>query len=312
MNFRGDSAKAAAGVLPGILALGLLFSAVAQRPPPPRRTPDGPWNHQIHFATSDDSLRWRADQWPIMTQASVPDIIELSRRSPAGPRGALLVYTVDARETKSQRGERLSRLVSTDGGNSWGPPETISLDRKPGEGNTVDPSVVELDDGRLRLYFYLMKKGPPKPGEMHRFYSAVSRDGLRFELEEGVRFEAPRVTDPEVVRAGNEWLMFLTRRGEVLLARSRDGLTFQQQEDFRISKGGIPGALPLDANTVRVYLTGRPGITSAVYNIETGRLEPDAGSRIRLPSADPAVWPRRGGGYVMIFKTWMEVPKKGR
>ena len=299
----------AVSLLTGLWFLFCLQPALAQPPRAPR-PPDGPWNHQIHFATSADGLRWDAGQQPIMKQASVPDILELSRDTPAGARGTLLVYTVDARDIGRRGGERISRLVSTDGGQTWSRPAPILLDRRPGEGNTVDPSVVELDDGRLRLYFYLMRQGPPRPGEPHRFYSAVSRDGLHFELEDGVRLESPNVTDPEVIRAGDEWLMFFTRRGDVLMARSADGLEFRTVPGFRVPRGGIPGAIAAGPAAVRLYLTGRGGITSAVYHLRTERLEPEPGARIPGPAADPSVWRRTGGGYVMIFKRWIRLPRR--
>ena len=93
------------------------------------------------------------------------------------------------------------------------------------------------------------------------------------------------------------------------MARSDDGLSFRREPGFRIPRGGIPGAIAVDSNTVRVYMTGRGGITSALYDLRTARLEPDPGARIPGPAADPSPWRRGDGSYVMIFKRWMNRPR---
>src|SRR5678815_2178139 len=63
----------------------------AEQPRPQNQ--DGPWNHEIHFATSNDGLTF-TESPAIMTQASVPDIIQLARDLPkketaAGAKGTL-------------------------------------------------------------------------------------------------------------------------------------------------------------------------------------------------------------------------------
>jgi len=48
------------------------------------------------------------------------------------------------------------------------------------------------------------------------------------------------------------------------------------------------------------------GITSVVFDARTMMFKPDEGVRVKGPCADPAVWPRAGGGYVGVVKRWME------
>jgi len=321
---------------------------------------DGPWNHKVHFATSADGLAFVEIAEPVMERAGVPDIIELVSDLPGAKegKGQLVIFCVDAGTTRAPGQEQISRLVSADGGATWSGARPIEISGKPGDdegwnagGVPVDPAVIQLPDGRIRLYFLLMEPGTsppwvpepilprpenpeipppdqprepglpphrpvprqPSPGEprpfpgesTHRILSAVADDGVHFQLEPGERLAAPGVTDPEVVQAGGEWLMFLSRGEETLLARSSDGLSFAMDESFRLTGGGVPGALVLPDGTVRVYQSSREGITSSVFDPGLGTVKKDAGVRVRGPCADPAVWPKAAGEYVAVVKRFM-------
>lgn len=106
-----------------------------------------------------------------------------------------------------------------------------------------------------------------------------------------------------MVRAGDEWLMFLARGPEVLLARSADGLKFARDEKFVLQGGGLPGAVVLKDGKVRIYQCGHE-ITSVVYDPRSGRIQREEGVRIG-GAGDPAVWKLAEGGYIMVFKSWM-------
>lgn len=318
----------------------------------PRQTQDGPWNHQVHFATSDDGLTFTETPGPIMKQASVPDIIQLARDLPkkadaAGAKGTLMIYVVDARSPAPDRQGGVSRLTSTDGGKSWSSPAWVTFDftkRPETGGRPVDPSIVQLEDGRLRMFYYWMEPptreqqprepgelptklpgrdpgrpeqpkpdnpAPPPPARPHRhvIYSALSEDGILFKAEEGARFADDDITDPEIVKAGDQWLMFLSRGQETLLARSGDGLRFDRDRDFVLRGGGVPGAVVLADGRVRVYQSSRDGIISVVFDPKSGMFKSDEGIRIKGPCADPAVFPSESGGYVMVLKRFMNAPQ---
>lgn len=319
----------------------LAMLAVAQ----PGPGADGPWNHQIHFATSDDGVTFKVAERPFATRASVPEIVELTGKGKAGLRGSLVVYAVSGEE-RGEGESGLVRFVSIDGGATWTGPTAVRFEGLGGESRLpVDPAVVQLEDGRLRMYYYLMAQGPrpagappgeprPRPGprprepdfppidaplperparpgsegdagEAHEIGSAVSTDGVLFTAESGARLRLAGVTDPEVVRAGEEWLMFLSRGNRVLLARSRDGLEFKRDEKFDLDGGGVPGALALEGGLVRVYQTSRGAVTSAAFDPSTGRVEREAGARLEGRWADPSVIRLGEGGYVAVFKTFM-------
>lgn len=262
------------------------------------QTGRGPFDDTIYMATSRDGLVWELADRPLAEHASVPDLIERSD-------GTLVICYVDFSGRPGPGEEGLKRITSRDG-RSWSAPREITIHGKPGRGAAVDPSLIELDDGRLRLYFYVMEPAsgdPARDRTPHRFYSAVSEDGVEFEMEPGVRFELAQITDPEVVRVGDEWLMFISRGQETLLARSPDGLAFEQERDFSWRDGGVPGALVLDDGRVRVFGCGREGIVSGLYDpARGGAPEREPGARVERGHADPGPIRRRDGTYWMIVK----------
>lgn len=250
---------------------------------------------------------WRG---PFFKHASVPDVLELSQTSEAGQKDEMLLYFVDFSSAPGPGEEQISLSRSTDGIH-WSETQRISIEGKESFGAAVDPSVVELEDGRLRMYFFgsdVAQSGDPFLHQgKHRIYSAVSSDGIHFRLEAGVRFSSEMITDPEVVRAGSQWLMFLSRGQQTLLARSADGLDFLLDEQVRFDEGGVPGAVELSNGKVRVFLSGHGTIWGVTFDPKTrffsGSDSFEAISRGdgRLV-ADPACLPRRDGSYYLIFK----------
>ena len=124
----------------------------------------------------------------LLQKASVPDAI--------GDPGGLLLYYVNgesgshgifvAREAGPGRFDVLGPVTLDGGFNS----------------DAVDPDVVRLPDGRLRLFYYIggCVSGPkPRPGAPHLIYSAISDDGINFATEDLV-FSLPVATDPTVIR----------------------------------------------------------------------------------------------------------------
>lgn len=273
---------------------------VAQEPPkPPKRPPggQGPYNDQIVPAVSKNGRDWWVSgKGAIAQHASVPDVVEDGK-------GRLLVYFVDFGSKPGPGQEGLSVMTSDDG-EAWSKAQPVKLAKKPNKGAPVDPSVVRLDDGRFRLYFFgsEMTGGDPAKAEgPHRVYSAVSKDGVDFECEDGVRFEMEQITDPEVIQADGAWWMFLSKGRESLVAKSADGLKFEKVDVT--FKGGVPGALAVEGG-VRVF-TCEMGIISYFWDLKSAPKE--EGSAIKPlggPSvvADPAALRRADGSYFMIFK----------
>ncbi|MFH0796151.1 MAG: hypothetical protein V2A65_03735 [Candidatus Omnitrophota bacterium] len=309
-----------AGILFGIFLLISLSLAKGvysqgQRGSGPGGSPGGPMNDETFGAVSDNGLDFTILPGPFFEHASVPDVLEFSKDGPAGKAGTLLLYFVDFSEARGPGTETISMATSTDG-TTWSEKEPIVLAGKRNQGATVDPSVIELPDGRIRMYFFgsEMTGGDPAmvPGD-HKIYSAISGDGIHFKVEEGVRFQSPSTTDPDVVRSGSEWFMVLSKGRDTLLARSNDGLTFNLDRDFILSFGGVPGAVMLPGGKIRIFVCGREGILSALFDPGTGTIS-EEGTRIKGKTgglvADPSPIQRRDGSYYLIFKNRKNSPRK--
>ena len=261
--------------------------------------------HKVYFGTSPDGLEWTVQEMPIREHASAPDLLELQTDSPMGRKGTLIVTFVEA-ELKT---EDLARIISTDRGETWSEAQPLTLLNTINQEGANGPSLIELPDGRLRLYFLGSEvtagDTASVPGA-HHVYSAVSTDGLTFEVEPGVRFEAIGVSDPEVVAAmKGGYTMYLSRGQETLKAISRDGLTFQAVSDFLIHDGGVPGAVILPDGPTRVYVTGREGIVS--YMDRSGQpLVREEGVRMadthEEAVTDPDVIRRADGAFIGVIR----------
>ena len=65
----------------------------------------------------------------------------------------MLVYYVDFSEFSGSNRDTSTKVIASSDGTTFGTPRTVTLDDAEIEaGNIADASVVQLDDGRLRLY----------------------------------------------------------------------------------------------------------------------------------------------------------------
>lgn len=169
----------------------------------------------------------------------------------------------------------------------------------------VDPDVVLLPDGRLRLFYYGSSQifGPGE-GD-HNIYSAVSIDGVTFQSEPGTRIAVANTTDPSVVLLPDgSWLMALSRGMETLLASSIDGISFTLM-GITVSLGGVPELAMLPDSRVRLYVTGRDGILSLVSGGNGATWAQENGARIPGGdniAADPSVIQLSDGPWLMTWK----------
>jgi hypothetical protein len=142
------------------------------------------------------------------------------------------------------------------------------------------PTVVPLPDGRLRMYYATESALPYEPS---RLQSAISRDGLYWFLENGIRLGDIGFGVMDVVRlADGSWRLYFNDRplhgpSRIVSARSIKGITFHLERGVRLPK---PYA---DPAIVRLR-SGR--WLMAVSTIESGRRQ-----RIYLAeSADGLQW----------------------
>jgi hypothetical protein len=272
----------------------------AQTPgaPPPGGTPPagaqpktggGAFQDQTWYATSTDGLTW--GQGTLLAEkASVPEVLRA--------KGVLWAYWVDFTAMTGPNMEKIGVAKSADG-KTWEKLGNVKFANL-GSKVPVDPDVVELEDGRFRLYFYdiAVQQGD------HPIYSAISSDGINFAIEEGVRFKAQNIFDPDVVRLKDgRWRMFLNNDGKIISATGSDGLNFTADSGVRVqAMGSIPGSIVLADGSVRLYTCER-GI-SAYKSADGLNFALEKAEVIRGQGGvlcDPSVT-AIPSGYLMVYK----------
>lgn len=263
----------------------------------------GPWNTRILEAVSQDGLRWQRTGHIVADQVDVPCAL-------VDDQGRVWLYSVTW-----ARAVRNRIVVAIGGGDTWvyKRVEVEGLER--GWSDPVDPAVVRIKDGRIRLYFTSNGGRGGRP----RTFSAVSRNGLRFRIEEGVRFEASRrVLDPSVLSTSSGYVLFAGGEpGGNYMAVSDDGLDFEQVEAPRLDGLILSNGLPI-SNGFRYYAftqKGPPGTPREIqslisrdgrrWKVEPGvRLAPDLSSRLETGEVkDPTVVRMPDGSYRMYYVT---------
>jgi hypothetical protein len=241
---------------------------------------DGPWNHRVLSATSSDGLAWVEDGRIISDQASVPDAI-------IDKDGNIRVYYVD------WYNGGLSVALSHDGVN-WIYKKVLGLTPE-----WADPAVVLLPDGRYRLYASYMPMG----GSQDKIISAISNYGISFVQEEGVRYQSTEgtITDPDIVKMGDVWRMFVSLGNRNLATVSNDGLNFSR-ENILPFEGAVSCTIPVE-NGYRMYYIRQGGIYSSFSS--DGRNWVSEGLGVDK-AADPTVIRLQNGTYKMFYKVWIQ------
>jgi hypothetical protein len=138
-------------------------------------------------------------------------------------------------------------------------------------------------------------------------YSALSTDGETFEYE-GEVLRRVNVTDPEVVKFGNTWFMYLAAIAEegIAVATSTDGKTFADT-GVVIDMLGIPGAMVVD-DEVWMYGCDK-GISVATSR--DGKTFSSAKTALQVTACDPDPARLSDGTFILILKGFSTVLSEG-
>ncbi len=306
-------------IICGVAGLILLWVApviaqpgIPSRPDLPRRfgpaanaqPARGPWDNDLLIARSEDGLVF-AKGSVFVERAGVPNVIQDAK-------GRLVVafqwFPADAPDAF----DHVAICTSDDAGKSWSKPAPIQLKNLPeGYHHPFDPTLVLLDDGRVRLFYTSHHPGRRMPA----IYSAISADGLNFEFEAGMRLgvDNQMVIDCAAARNGKTWHLFSPVQptanqpnqapGSAYHAISDDGLNFKRIEDISIPgdtdshRNWLGCALPLADGKIRFYGTGRGGVWSAT-SPDGIKWTPDPTTR--GGGADPGIAATGQGGFILI------------
>lgn len=204
----------------------------------------GPYLHQIYSASSTDGLTWTSDDTLILDHTSVPDPIYLED-------GTIRIYYVDA----NQIPETVNCAESVDGGETF----TVLDCEIQGLENAkaLDPSIIQLEDGSFRLYFYESKLNVGVDSEVeHTISYADSDDGIQF-TKKGTAFTYNGLVDPDVFWNGNEWviMVYSIADANTVVGTSADGteFTYYGPVSDALSDIGTTQAILLDDGSFRIY-----------------------------------------------------------
>jgi hypothetical protein len=272
-------------------ALPLLVAAQAG-PPRPGVDP-GPWDNDVHLyrAWPDGS----SERIAVFERSGVPTLARLSD-------ARLIAAHQWFPENDAAAFDKVAVRFSEDDGRTWSAPRVIALSGLPQDYRfPFDPTLLPLPDGRIRLYFTTNRA---RLFEQDRPWiaSAISRDGLSFEVEPGVRFAVAGETVIDCAAALHQGVFHLfapiqSGRGGGYHAVSRDGLLFERVADVFVPEVRWLGAAVTSANTIRFYGTSDRGLwTSASAD---GASWP-APSFIALQGADPGVVENADGSRLLL------------
>ena len=222
----------------------------------PLKDESGPFYHHIVLAQSKNTYKWELDTVPLVIHGSVPHGIlykdEVFCYYVNGVKHGLFVA----------HGKTPTNLKI----------EEVKVDGKLAK-NMVDPDVIEID-GKIRLYF-LDNFGQVKE---HAIRSAVTSDGVNFTKEPGDRMVGEQFTDPDVVKIGNHWFMYLSRGQSNIGFVSKDGLIFDEELVFS-EQGSVSDTVKVAGGWRQYYCGGANGGISSRFTTD-GIFFRDEGSRI--------------------------------
>lgn len=249
--------------------------------------PQGPYHDKVSFVTSSSLTSWSGKGTLLAKHASVPDVIIKD--------GKIFVYFVDV--SQDGKPEQIGLLTSSNNGKTWSEKQYIAISGI-GDKAAVDPAPTLLSDGRVRLYYYDISTAKTEGTSKNTIYSAISDDGINFTQEDGARFTYANIFDPDVVKEGGTWRLYVgTDSNKVLSATSSDGLDFSYEGEA-FSGGATPNVIAQNST----YYLFTSGILISSSNSgktfkQIGRF--DTGGL----TADPGVTKMPNGNYILVFKT---------
>lgn len=213
----------------------------------PPRDPRGPYYHQVAVGHTTDGKTVTGGK-QVLDHASVPDGVRLKD-------GTVLVYYVN--------GEDGATWVGKLEGETLTPMAALTVNGVKDPAGMVDPDATLLPSGSVRLA-YFGSFGPPAEQKSRRasICLADSADGVHFTLVgEAIAFDEI-TTDPSLIQlTDGSWLMAVSQGEKTALARSKDGLRFEQSAT--LTYGGVPELARLPDGRVRIYVCAR-GIESYI------------------------------------------------
>ncbi|MFA6888843.1 MAG: sialidase family protein [Candidatus Woesearchaeota archaeon] len=261
----------------------------------------GIYLHNVLTATSTDGETWTVNEEPIAEHGSVPDVVQLHADLGDFSEETLLTYFVDATQSETHDAESIGMIYSTDNGETWSDRETITFENAD-EQTPVDPSIVQLDDGTLRMYYFDIAAMRNQDSEF-KIYVADSTDGKTFTTQESVYTSSTTITDPDVVYFNEQWFLYFVNHAKAAFSiyTSDDGLTFEEVGSVQMQ--GIPGVVVV-SDEVHLYGCGMNEFPKKISSDGITFGEQESGMTVN--GCDPSPIQLNDGSYFMVWKGYAE------
>lgn len=255
---------------------------------------EGPWDDPLCYSTSTDGMTF-VKQGLFLDHAGVANLIMTSQ-------GQLIATYQYFSYKYEHMFDKIAYSVRDEQNQTWDGPHLVTITGLPATGgggtNPVDPTLVELSDGSLRLYFTYHPPGAPNP-----YTTSAKAEGIdkTFVHETGIRVSNDEaiLLDCAVVFYNGLWHYFAPNHdstpNNAIHATSENGLDFTRQDDITLPMDFLGNPLATDTG-IRFYGTGN-GVASA-FSTDGFQWQMENGSRGE--GADPAVAKLTDGTYLMI------------
>ncbi len=262
---------------------------------PPNVDTKGPWDGLLYMAASSDGLTFEDGSF-VLEHASVPNLLITSSGT------LILTYQFFSYKDKGMF-DVIAYSLSDDNGKTWSDPQAVIFENLPSPIDTgkfpMDPTLVETEDGALRLYFTYHAYGAEYPA----LYVSTAADGKitsPFVVEETPALALDAfLLDPAVVFFNGKWHHYTWQMesDDNYHSVSDDGLSFTLEENINLPMSFLGQVIPVD-DGLRFYGTDKGDILSA-FSSDGYSWKMDDGNRIQ--GVDPGVAQLSDGMYVMVY-----------
>jgi uncharacterized protein (TIGR02145 family) len=189
---------------------------------------NGPWNNPLKIAFSNDGINFNSEKI-FQDSSGVPSAIKWKGDT------LVCVFQWFRQPINSVTWDRVAVKFSFERGKSWTEPVPIIINGLPSNyQRPFDPTLVVLDNNKLRMYFSSGIQISQGLDSAINTYSAISSDGINYQFESSARYDNPiqKVIDPAVINFGNEW-HYISPKGApqdgAFHCTSNDGLIFSEK-----------------------------------------------------------------------------------
>jgi hypothetical protein len=259
----------------------------------PQMSQDGPWYDALYVATSEDGLNF-SNKKLFLEHSGVANLILTSDNE--------LIATFQYFSFENEEMfDKIAYATSDDYGKTWSEVRNVVIKDVGAGANPCDSTLVELQEGRFRLYFTYQQMGEEYP----QLFSAIG-DSIDSEfLSEGQQLETDEIIlDPAVIYFDGMWHHYTAKHGQSFESGpgskpigvhsiSEDGLAFELEDEIDIGMSFL-GDVIEDDGGLRFYSGSKSAFSEDGYDWTL-----DEGDRV--DGADPGVAELPDGSYIMIY-----------